>query len=184
MINYIKNILNRQWSRTIFRYLLYQIFFRPEAIPSIITVVDYMTSLNLVPSGNFPRVFFPSGNFPNVLFFQTATSQVCPSRSAQSTACSTPDPSQPQRSAPIAACGTSEGLTFGKLPLGKLHIWEVATWENAFGKVPNTNIYASFSSNVSQPRSRLMPQTKLRQPSSLFNGLDTNAYGAPVTRQS
>ena len=51
MINYIKKILNRQWSRTIFRYLLYQIFFRPEAIPSIITVVDYMTSLNYGRTG-------------------------------------------------------------------------------------------------------------------------------------
>ena len=29
-------------------------------------------------------------------------------------------------------------LTFGKLVLGKLHIWEVDTWEKSFGKVPNT----------------------------------------------
>ena len=153
MINYIKNILNRQWSRTIFRYLLYQIFFRPEAIPSIITVVDYMTSLNLVPSGNFPRVFFPSGNFPNVLFSKRQLP-----KSALAAALS-PQPviplTHPSR---IARPPLQPGLTFRKLPLGKLHIWEVATWEFAFGKVPNTNIYASFSSNVSQPRSRLLPK--------------------------
>ena len=29
-------------------------------------------------------------------------------------------------------------LTFGKLPLGKLHSWEVATWEAALGKIPNS----------------------------------------------
>ena len=29
----------------------------------------------------------------------------------------------------MAACGALEGLTYGKLPLRKVHIWEVATWE-------------------------------------------------------
>ena len=27
-------------------------------------------------------------------------------------------------------------LLFGKLPLGKLNIWEDATWENTHGKLP------------------------------------------------
>ena len=29
----------------------------------------------------------------------------------------------------MAACGALEGLTYGKLPPRKVHIWEVATWE-------------------------------------------------------
>ena len=84
---------------------------------------------------------------------QTATSQGCPSRSTRPPACSSrgprpPSSSQPQRLAPIAACAAAPkraNLTFGKLPLGKLDIWEVANcqlgsciWEIAFGKVPNT----------------------------------------------
>ena len=34
-------------------------------------------------------------------------------------------------SSPIAACGAQKpNLNFGKLPLGKWHIWEVASWKN------------------------------------------------------
>ena len=73
----------------------------------------------------FPKVFSQTatsqGYFPSVNF---ATGQF---------------PKSPQRSAPIAACGVSEALTLGKLPLGKLHIWEILTreifsWVVSFGK--------------------------------------------------
>jgi len=33
--------------------------------------------------------------------------------------------------------------TFGKLPLGKLSLEKLPSWENAFGKVPNT-IYSTY----------------------------------------
>ena len=73
---------------------------------------------------------------------QVATSQLCnfPSGTFQSLSymqCSAPSISlfQPQR--------VSEDLTFGKLPFGKLHIWEINTcegvaWEFDLGEMPNT----------------------------------------------
>ena len=69
---------------------------------------------------------FPNDIFPRVFYYE-----ICPSRSARH-----PPPLHLRRSK----------LTFGKAPLGKLHIWEiepswkVATWENAIGKVPNTHL--------------------------------------------
>ena len=48
-------------------------------------------------------------------------------------------PSKSQRSAQIAACGASDRMpnqTFRKLPLGKLHMWKIATCEVALGKMP------------------------------------------------
>ena len=83
-------------------------------------------------SGTFPNVQFFKRQLPkSVLVAALGPSMFKPRRSAP----------KPQCSFPIAACGASESLTFGKLPLGKLHIWEVATgkidaWQVDFGKIP------------------------------------------------
>ena len=60
--------------------------------------------------------YFPKWKLLKCAISQTATSQVCPSRSARPPHCSLRRFRGPY-------------LTFGKLPLGKLRIWEVATWE-------------------------------------------------------
>ena len=83
--------------------------------------------------GTFPKAFFEAatsqGYYPkwklhNCAISQVVTSQACPSRSARPH-CSLRRPRRPN-------------LTFGKLSLRKLHIWEVFTWENGFGKVSDT----------------------------------------------
>ena len=91
-------------------------------------------SQRIFPKWQLPKDIFPKGSFHKCAISQAATSQVCPSRSTR-------PPAHPSRSArPHCSLQHLRGpnLTFGKLPLGKLHPWEVATWENALGKVPNT----------------------------------------------
>jgi len=59
---------------------------------------------------------------------------VCASRSARLLA-------HPSRSArpPNAACGAWPYLTFEKLPIGILHIWDVANWEIVTEKLLSEN---------------------------------------------
>ena len=86
--------------------------------------------------GNFPKDFSQVAIFPNVQF---------PNRKIPKSIIAAP-PAPP----PYCNRGRLRGpnLTFRKLALGKLHIWEITTWknstlgsrplENAFGKVHNT----------------------------------------------
>ena len=78
-------------------------------------------------NGSVDVRYFPM-NFP-----QAATPQVCPCRSARPPACSSCGARPLSRSArpPYRSLRSLRGhnLTFGKSPLGKLHIWEVATRE-------------------------------------------------------
>ena len=75
---------------------------------------------------------------PKCAISKAATSQICPRRSARPSVCSS-------RGAwatySILRRLRGPNLTFGKLPLEKLHIGEVATWEIVtlevvFGKMP------------------------------------------------
>ena len=84
-----------------------------------------------IPSGNFLSLSQPQCSVPLHVLAAALGLLVYPSRSAWSH-CSLWRLRRPN-------------LTFGKMPLGKCHIWEDATWEivmylgNPFGKVPNTN---------------------------------------------
>ena len=87
----------------------------------------YVLFQGFFPSGNFSMVFFqettsqkcnfPSGNFPSLSQPQHSAPILFQSRRSASS------PSQPQRSAPHSNLRrlTGHNLTFGKLPLGKLH---------------------------------------------------------------
>ena len=100
-------------------------------------------SKGFFPRGNFPRVFsqmvnsqichFPSSNFPS-LSLPRHSAPACASRGAR------PLVHPSRRARPQLQPGAPQraNITFGKLPLGKLHTWEVAFKENALGKVPNT----------------------------------------------
>ena len=100
----------------------------------------------------FPKGLSQSGNFPRV-YSQVPTSQMCnfPSGIFLSL-------SQTQR---------WPNLTFWKLPLGKLLIWEVATleiitwnsWENAFGKVSDTELNNGLQTMIAQTSLKICPNT-------------------------
>ena len=125
--------------------------------------------------GNFPKDFFPRGNFPRA-FSQVATSQLCnfpndnvsqvsPSRSTHTSLF------QPQRSSlqPILGaalghppncslrCIRGPNLTLGNLPLGKFHIWEVATceivtWKVAQGKMTLVKYLTLLKYGIQEPQ--------------------------------
>ena len=89
--------------------------------------------------------YFPKWKLPKCAISQAATFQVSSSRSARTAALGPPQPILAAALDPHCSLRRLRGpnLTFGKLPLRKLHTWEVATWdilpwEIAFGKVPNT----------------------------------------------
>ena len=81
--------------------------------------------------------YFPKWQLPKCEISQAATLQVCPNCSARPLACSNLD--QRSNHYPILAAAFGPycslrrfrrpNLTFGKLLLRKLHIWEVSTWE-------------------------------------------------------
>ena len=103
------------------------------------------TFLKDFPSRQLPKGIFLSGNFQNVQFSRAVTSQVCPNRSARSLSLFLPRRSAHLTilAAALGPCGASEGLTFWKLPLGKLHTLELGscTLENVrLGKYNNTLI--------------------------------------------
>ena len=53
--------------------------------------------------------------------------------------------------------------THGKLPLGKLQIGEVATWEKSFGKVPNVYVmmpYSTITLNLDDLSNKLLTYPK------------------------
>ena len=85
-----------------------------------------------------------SGCLKDVRYFPKAFSRAATSKGyfpywqlpkcAISQAATLPRLAQPQRSAPIAACGASDRMP--SLSFGKLHIWEVATWEVVHEKMP------------------------------------------------
>ena len=101
------------------------------AFARFLSVNDYVRyfPIGILPSGNFPRIF-SQWKLPKFAASQKPTSQVYPNRSACSSGRAQPSsPSQQQR-LPQCSLGRLErpNLTFGKVPLGNLHIWEVATW--------------------------------------------------------
>ena len=102
-------LLNIQFS-TFFppSYRIYSFLLFSAELPNIHDVINRY----------FPKCFFLSGHFLNVQFHKYVLV------AALGPHCS------PRRLWP--------NLSFGKLPLIKLHIWEITTRENAFGKIPNT----------------------------------------------
>ena len=101
-----------------------------------------------LPKGILQSEIFLNGQFPNQQLPKAVLAVALGPHACSSRGPRPPSSSQPQRLAPIAACAAapkSANLTFGKLPLGNLDIWEVTNcqlgsciWEIAFGKVPNT----------------------------------------------
>jgi len=74
---------------------------------------------------------FSQWKLPKFAASQKPTSQVYPNRSACSSGRA--QPSSPLSSSVRPHCSLRllerPNLTFGKVPLGNLHIWEVATWK-------------------------------------------------------
>ena len=110
-----------------------------DQIPQVCLFISRM--LGALPNA-FSQVATSQGYFPRwqlsiCVISQAATIQVCPNCSARPLACSNLD----QRSNPYPILAAAFGpycslrrfrrpnLTFGKLLLRKLHIWEVSTWE-------------------------------------------------------
>ena len=98
-------------------------------------------SQRIFPKWQLPMGIFPSGNLSNV---QVPKRQLL--KSVQTAASSAPSQFWPRHSAaqPILAAALGPhcslwrlrgpNLTFGKFPLGKLHIWEVAPGKMPLGK--------------------------------------------------
>ena len=116
-----------------------------ETFAGFRAVNDYVRyfSIDIFPSGNFPRVFS-----------QVATSKIC---------------NFPSTNFPRLRLGRPN-LTCEKFPLGNLHIWEVATWnivtwEVAIGKIPlgkyltskRQRLFTIFSLLKHQMKKRLKP---------------------------
>ena len=80
---------------------------------------------SMFPSHNFPKVQFPKRQLPKSAQATALGPPDCSSRDARPTSHSQPHCSQRRLRGPK--------ISFGKLPLGKLHFWEVATWENTLG---------------------------------------------------
>ena len=102
----------------------------PTYITQAATSQWYLTKWQL------PKCAILKRQLPNNFLAAALGLLVCSSRSAQS-----PSLSKAATLGPFAACGTSVGLTFVKLPLGNLHIWKTSTWdivtcEVALGKMP------------------------------------------------
>ena len=99
------------------------------------------TSQGYFPKWQLPKnVQFTKWQLPKCAIFRAATSQVWPSRSARprsNLAAALGPLAHSNRSArPPLPPAAPQSLTCGKLPHGKLYIWEVATWENTLGKLP------------------------------------------------
>ena len=94
-------------------------------------------------NGRLPKKQFPKWQLPKCAISQAATSQRLGQVLGGFTGCY----GRPSAAARVgqraehcvqnrlgAECCGQDRL--GKLPLGKLHSWEVATWENTLGKLP------------------------------------------------
>ena len=80
--------------------------------------------------------YFPMWQLPKCAISQAATSQVCPRRSARPPL----QPVAPQRAKPnLLEVAAWEIAHLGSCHLGNWYLGSLP-WENAFGKVPNTNI--------------------------------------------
>ena len=94
------------------------------------------------PKWHLPKGIFPSGNFLTVQFTkrQLPKSVLTTALGPLASSCRGARPNKPR---PLPLQSAAPNQTFGKLPLEKLNIWEVApleivTWKVALGKIPNT----------------------------------------------
>ena len=97
--------------------------------------------------GNFPNVQFPKLQLPKSILVTVLGITACYSRCAWH-----PSPSLAERSAHhcILLRLRVANLTSGMLPLGKLHIWEVATWENVMVQDLTPKCFINKAAGVSQ----------------------------------
>jgi len=86
----------------------------------------------IYPSANFQNVQFPKRQLPNSVLAAALGPQP-----VLAVVLSSPSHCNLRRL-------RGPNLTFRKLPPGKLHILEVAAWENIFGKVHNTYYLSLF----------------------------------------
>ena len=134
-INYCKNIFsNGKCKKNAISILLRlpihstlrHICFKLASVPNSINIFPNSTNIFSNGINIFQGYFSQVHNFPNVQFSKRQLPKSVLAAALGPLACSSLSARSPLQ--PVAPQLRRPNLTFGKLPLNKLHIWEVVPW--------------------------------------------------------